>query len=132
MNLKQAAKLLNGRQYLQETTVEEENLFAELGFVAVFGYSDDSSVLTGAINENICCCGSHMIPIHEFIKQGVAKNSSDIVKLDSKYINAVWVGNTEYSWTYETNIVHETFDIMEDQYKFCKGIIFDINNMEES
>ena len=43
MTLKEFAKMLDGREYLHEITKEEEALAKELGFVVVFGYSDDNA-----------------------------------------------------------------------------------------
>jgi len=44
-------------------------------------------------------------------------------------INIQW-DNEWYSWTYTTDIPHETFDIMEDWEKYCRGIVFNINNLK--
>lgn len=55
MTLKEFAKILDGREYLHEITKEEEALAKELGFVVVFGYSDDNAELRGAIDDEIGC-----------------------------------------------------------------------------
>jgi len=35
----------------------------------------------------------------------------------------------EYFWTIDTNIPHETFDILADGEKYCKGIVFSLNDI---
>ena len=47
-----------------------------------------------------------------------------------KYIKALWYDG-EYIWSYETSIPHTTFDIIEDGRKYCRGIIFNINNLKK-
>ena len=41
MTAKELAELLNGREYGNEITSDEEKLAKESGLVVVFGYSDD-------------------------------------------------------------------------------------------
>ena len=43
-------------------------------------------------------------------------------------MKAVW-GEEGYSWTYETAIPHATFEILEDEEKYCRGIVFDIKDL---
>jgi hypothetical protein len=100
------AEVLNGREYLNEMTPLEEQRAKGLNFVVVFGYSDDLAEFRGAIDEEIDCYDGGRI----FEKNG-------------KYIDAVW-DEGEYSWTYNTNIPHATFDICEGNEKYCKGIVF--------
>lgn len=56
MTLKEFAKMLDGREYGGEITKEEEALAKELGFVVVFGYSDDNAELRGAIDDETGYC----------------------------------------------------------------------------
>jgi len=51
-----AAKL-NGREYGEEITDTEEIEAKKSGLVVIFGYSDDSAELRGAINDEIGCNG---------------------------------------------------------------------------
>jgi hypothetical protein len=39
-------------------------------------------------------------------------------------VHALWCSEPEYSWTFSTNIPHETFEIAEDGGPFCRGIVF--------
>ena len=55
MDIKEFANKLNGRTYLNEITKEEEKIAKELGYVIVFGYSDDNTEFKGAIDDEIDC-----------------------------------------------------------------------------
>ena len=106
MTIYEFAKQLNGGEYGNELTRSEEQEAKELGFVVVFGYSDDNAEFRGAIDDEVGCY-----------------NGGRIYENGEDYIDAVWCEG-EYSWTYNTNIPHATFDIYEDGEKYCRGIVF--------
>ena len=112
MTLKEFAQMLDGRGYGHEITKEEEALAKELGFVVVFGYSDDNAELRGAINDEIGCFDGGKLE---------HKDLPDV-------IYAKWCDReTNYAWSYKTSIPHETFRIYEDGDYWCVGIVCDIN-----
>ena len=107
MNIFEFADKLNGREYRKEMTLTEEQQAKELGFVVLFGSSDDLAEFRGAYDDEIDCFDGGRV----FEKNGY-------------YINAVWCEG-EYEWIYNTNIPHATFDVFEDGEKYCKGIVFE-------
>ena len=112
MTLKEFAKMLDGRAYRHEITKEEEALAKELGFVVVFGYSDDNAELRGAIDDEIGCFDGGKLE-HEDLPD---------------VIYAKWCDReTNFAWSYKTSIPHETFRIYEDGDYWCIGIVCDIN-----
>ena len=140
MNKEQLAELLNGREYGNEIMREEEHDAKDAGLVVVFGYSDDNIELRGALNEEIGCYAGGTFKIG---KNGIleawdykAKYKDEAAKwfsLESQAkntIKAVWCGIEGYSWTYELDAPHVTFDIMEDGEKFCRGIVFAIEDLK--
>ena len=112
MTIFQFADGLDGREYGKEITPFEQKRAKELGFVVVYGYSDDGAEFAGAIDDEIGCYGGGRV----FDQNG-------------KYIDAVWCDG-EYSWTYKTNIPHATFDIYDCEEKYCKGIVFALRDLE--
>ena len=105
--LKEFAKKLNGRQYLNELTKEDEAYARENGIVVVYGQSDDLMEVRGAIDEEFCCYDGGTFYL------GFAK------------VEAIWCPKgTDYSWGYETDFPHEEFTIMEDNEHYCSGIVF--------
>lgn len=55
MNINEFAKMLDGREIGCEITPEEERQAKELGYVVVFGYSDDNAEFRGAIDDEVGC-----------------------------------------------------------------------------
>ena len=112
MNAKQFADKLDGRQYLKEITKEEAQLAKELGFLVVFGRSDDLTELRGVLNGEIGCW------------EGGDLECEDL----PEKIRAVWCpDNAAYSWGYETVMPHATFRIFEDEDLYCIGLVIDWN-----
>lgn len=134
MNKEELAELLNGREYLSEMSNKEEELAEESGLVVIFGYSDDYVELRGAIYNEI---GSWEGTTLYFSQSGLLENECKdddcpyFVRLKgtAKTIEVIW-GRDGYSWIYETNIPHATFDIFEDGEQFCRGIVFDIKDLK--
>jgi len=144
MNTKELADLLNGRNYRDEITNDEERKALENGLVVVFGASDDLMGFRGAIYNEIECNEGGTAYLN---KDGLLENECDDCdcpyfekeKDKAKEINAIWCpdevkddnGNIiDYiSWDYETDIPHEKFAIIEDEGIYCLGIVFDINNL---
>lgn len=130
------AALLTGRSYGAEISGDEERQARESGLVVVFGYSDDNMELRGAIHDEIGCYDGGRIAIDE---EGVApswedkhecKNYPEAEKFFRSHFNlkrreivAAW-GKDNYSWIYRTDIPHATFEIVEGDEKFCRGIVF--------
>ena len=117
MTLKEFAKLLDGREYLNEITKEEEALAKELGFVVVFGYSDDNAELRGAIDDEIGCYDGGVLE-HDGLQNVIYAN---------------WCPkDIDCSWSYGTSIPHENFNIYEDGELYCVGIVCDINESKKT
>jgi len=138
MDIYEFAKMLNGREYFNEITGEEEKLAKGLGFVVVFGQSDDLCELRGAIDDEIGCYDEKTIYLSEdgLFDQCEHGNECNDCKLfraalsQFKNIKAVWCCQDYFSWTYETDIPHATFDIFDGEEPYCRGIVFDLNNLE--
>ena len=136
----QLAELLNGNEYGNEITHEQEQQAKESGLVVVFGYSDDNVEFRGAINDEIGCYEGGEI---KFTKEGKEIDEDDMEILE-KYnvvpplnsIEVIWdtyydrgEGDEPCSWKYQTGIPHETFRIMEDGSLYCVGIVFSIEDL---
>ena len=135
MNLKELAKKLNGRQRHSEVTGGEGKEFNLDGVVALYGSSDDLMEFDGAIFDEVPCYEGGIAYLDE---DGIIKNDCEDPKcpyfleksLTAKTIKAVWCSGEEYLWTYETEIPHETFDILEGDEKYCRGIAFFIDDLK--
>ena len=112
MTIYEFAEGLNGRQYGKVLYPFEEQRAKALGFVVVFGYSDDNTEFRGAYDDEVGCF-----------------NGGRVYEDGEKYIDAVWCEDG-YDWTYRTNIPHATFDIYEGSETYCRGIVFEKGGAE--
>jgi hypothetical protein len=128
------AALLNGRSYGDEINAQEAKQAKDVGLVVVFGYSDDNVEFEGAITDEIGAYRGVTVPLN---KTGIFTNECgvdlcpyyEILKAQCKTIKAIWHDDGEYAWTFETEIPHATFDIFEDGEKFCRGIVFSMEDL---
>lgn len=148
MDKKELAERLNGREYRSETYADDIKLAQENGLVIVYGCSDDLMELEGAITDEGDCYGGESFLID--IEKGILKqpNQDDYddtdegedefyvdfkkykqAKKSGRFIVAEWCKEDGYSWTYTTSIPHETFDILEDGDKYCRGIVFSVHDV---
>jgi hypothetical protein len=129
MNIDEFAIGLTGREYGREISKEEERLAKELGFVVVFGYSDDNAEFRGAIDDEVGCYNGGNIYLD---RNGILEKCecqckySKLAKEKARVIKAIW----GESWEYETSIPHAEFEIYDDDEICCKGIVFDIRELE--
>jgi len=136
MNINEFANMLDGREYLNEIASQEEKLAKELGFVIVFGQSDDLMEFRGAFDDEAGCYRGGQIYLD---KDGLFEGCEEgpngeckylkAAKAKCKVIEAVRSGPDGWLWQYKTDIPHATFEIFEDGEKSCKGIVFDIKDL---
>ena len=135
MNIQEVADKLNGVRYGEEGKILTREFCKELkkeGIVVVYGYSDDLVEFAGAIDDEF---GPYD---HYFNSKGLIRNECDddrcpyfekILKDAKYYVKCNWCETPEYAWTYDTNIPHATFDVMEDEDKYCRGIVFKLSDL---
>lgn len=135
MTSKELAALLDGNQYDNEITKEQEATAADNGLVVAFGYSDDNVVLCGAIDDEV---GAYDGTTFHVTRDGVLRTPDcncdeckyfEIAKRAASEIKAIWHNTGEATWTFETTIPHETFRIYENGELFCIGIVFSLNDL---
>jgi len=124
---------LDGREYGEEITPQEEAFAKENRLVVVFGASDDLMEIRGIVYDELSAWGGTS---GYFVVDGLLKSACEcddcpyylnLMKCAHE-VKALW--NKEgYSWIYETNIPHATFDILEDGEKYCRGIVFCLDDL---
>ncbi len=134
MNIQEFASNLDGRERGSEITKNEEQEAKKLGFVIVFGASDDLVEFRGAINdEDDCYDGGTVYLEKESLFHESCSNDCKYqqkARENCKTIKVIWWDDGDYCWTYETDIPHATFEITEDGEKYCRGIVFDLNTLQ--
>lgn len=132
MDIKEFAKSISGKEYgYLKFTKEEIKTAKENGFVIVYGCSDDLMEFEGAIEDEGGCFDGGKV---YFNKTEVCKDSEE-EKNYLNCINAVWDRDEDengnmITWTYETEIPHETFVIYEGGEPYCRGIVFSIDDVK--
>ena len=138
MTAKELAEMLSGRKYGMEITSEEARAAKDAGLVVVYGYSDDNVEFRGAINhETNSYDGGTVYLTANGVLEGPACSCAEdcecpyFAKEREKVqtIKAVWHDEGGPCWTFETDIPHETFTIMEDGEPFCEGIVFSMADL---
>lgn len=137
MNKEELAALLNGREYGDEITGVEAKRAKDAGLVVLVGGSDDLACFYGALSDEAGCAGGGEIYLHRDGLLGYhdphcdcAFCGFDAAKVQCATIKAIWDAKG-YSWVYETAIPHACFDIMEDDGKYCRGIVFNVADLPE-
>ena len=139
MTAKELAEMLSGRKYGMEITSEEARAAKDAGLVVVYGYSDDNVEFSGAIDEEVGAYEDTTIYITKtgILDEpacGIAENIEGPYFIQAREkaqtIKAVWHDRGGPCWTFETDIPHETFTIMEDGAPWCIGIVFSMADLE--
>lgn len=136
MTAKELAEMLSGREVGEEIIWGEERDIKDAGLVVVYGYSDDNVELYGAINDEVGAYnGTTVYLTPDGVLQEPDCGQDDCPyfareREKAKTIKAVWHDKGGPCWTFETDIPHETFTVMENGEPFCVGIVFSMADVE--
>ena len=133
MNKKEIATILDGMAYGADLPAASVLDAKRNGITIVFGVSDDLMEFRGAIEGEVVCFDGSIAYLD---KNGLVQNECD--NEDCPYfqeiiqrtnaIRAIW-DSEGYSWIYKTDIPHETFDVLEEGQKYCRGIVFSMEDL---
>jgi len=134
MTTNELATILNNREYRNEITKEESLLAKNNNIVIVFGASDDLMEFRGAINDELDAYEGTTAYLNA---DGLLLNECNDERCpyarklaaQAKTIKSIW-DKDGYSWVFETDIPHLTFDVLEDGEKYCRGIIFNFEALK--
>jgi len=137
MDTKTLAAILTGWEHPLRITNELREVAKCAGLVIVYGASDDLMEFDGAIYDEIGAYGgtevwvdaTGLVPDFDSIDKSARDGKDrlrDYFKREGsgRKISAIWSDEGAYSWTYRTDIPHETFEIFEDGEPYCRGIVF--------
>ena len=138
LTAKELAAMLNGRQYRQEISSNEEQKAKDSGLVVVFGYSDDCVELRGVIDDEVGAYNGTTIFVSrdgKLLYNSNCCHDSDCLYYQAAVDAAITVEAIRHNgnpcWTFETSIPHETFSIFEDGELFCEGIVFSLEEVSD-
>lgn len=132
MTKEEFAALITGREYGKEMTCEEEAQAKAAGLLVIFGASDDLTELRGALCDEAGAYdgATHridakgFIPTYEQAQDGDESDMADYFARKGKGIEvrALWAWD-DYSWVIEVDVPHATFEIVEGDEKYCRGVV---------
>jgi hypothetical protein len=128
---------LDGREYRAEITDHEEKLAKEAGLVVLFGASDDLAEFVGAIeDEEGAYDGGSGTELYLVDGKVFKEPDCQCEWAEAAKVGALSRGQKilarygQEGWTYETEIPHATFNVMEDGELYCRGIVFALSSVK--
>lgn len=144
MTATELAAKLNGIAYPVHRHLTKERIeqAKAAGLVIVYGVGDDLMEFAGAIYDDFSCYNGGtayvdakgLLPERENIDHGDEDALADYFarQPSAKPIKAAWNGkNDEPAWSYQTDIPHATFDVLDDGEPYCRGIVFALADLQE-
>ncbi|WP_130905353.1 hypothetical protein [Pseudomonas sp. Sample_22] len=140
MTKEQLAAELNGIQYPAHRAITKDQIAAAkaAGLVIVFGASDDLMEFEGAIRDEFGCYngGTAWVDANGLLDRSQIDDGDDDAIADfvqrrttAESIQAIW-DQDGFSWIYETNIPHATFNVMDSEDSYCRGIVFAVVDLK--
>lgn len=137
MSKEQLALALDGMEYPPKIRAEIILAAKAERLVIVYGASDDLMEFEGAIYDELGAYGGTtafvdskgLLPSRDSIDNDTELEDFFIRRKTAKTIKAIW-GRNDYSWIFETNIPHAMFNIIEDGEKYCRGIVFSLDDIK--
>lgn len=126
---------LNGCDYREGPRKEHEVFAKENNLVIVFGYSDDCIELRGTVVEELGAPGLVYLNASGIINNKCDDDSCPYfhdMKGRCITIEAEWCKSKDLMWTYKTDIPHMTFQMVEDGEVAAEGIVFSMQDLNET
>lgn len=139
MNINDLASQLNNNSGCKPKITKE--LLAqtvENKLVIVFGASDDLMEFRGAIEDEVDAYdgGSAWVDSKGLLPERDQIDNDEELKEffrrqpNAKEIKAIWCGGSSWTWSFETDIPHETFELIDEDENYCRGIVFSLNDVQ--
>lgn len=132
------ARELNGSEYPLSISKGLSERAKAGGVVIVYGSSDDLIEFDGAIYDEAGAYegGTFYIDAKGLLDRSQIEDGDDEAIADfvnrkktARSIEAHWLADGRYSWTYTTDIPHATFEIVDDGEPYCRGIVFNLSDL---
>jgi len=135
MEFQEFRDLLHGRQNGKVLFQKEENIASMNGWTVIYGCSDDLIEFEGYISEEMSQYGSDSLHIVKKKDSLEVLDDYDYNNINQKFeeyniklpsVKILFNNNhDDYYWYIYSDVPYLSFDIMEDDEKFCRGIIID-------
>jgi hypothetical protein len=132
MTKEQLAAILNGNEYGEEITKEQEQQAKADRLVVAFGHSDDTMIFRGALDNEFSCFGGGEIYFTKYGREVIYErynllSNTNIIEVifDKEY----GVSDEYCPMQFKTEIPHAAFRIMESGSLYCVGIVFNVHDL---
>lgn len=137
LTIQEVAAKLEGRECCEELRKGDADELKAAGIVVCYGDSDDLCEFAGSICDEAGCYDGGTIylsraglPNEDEITEEFGTRGWERFKERAAKIEAEWCKTKGGpSWTYATEIPHETFNVMEDGEVYCVGIVFLLSDL---
>lgn len=135
MTKEEFAKQIDGRKKDSFLSPDDTLDATQFNLIVVYGYSDDLVCFDGALIDELGAWSGgtfyYDVELESFMD---IEDSFEGIDLDNALtIEAKWCKNEVdgklIPWTFETNIPHAKFNIIEDGEVFCIGLVIDLNDL---
>ncbi len=130
------AGLLTGREYMSEMFKEEEQQAKAAGLIVIFGIGADMMVFRGFVHAEreaptiALIDAKGLLPFREDIEHNDEALKDYWARAPLvRAVDALWLKEDDYSWTFRTGIPHATFEIVEGGEPYCRGIVIDVADL---
>lgn len=122
------SELLNGFNVEDKFTRNIVKIAKDSNLVIVSAIGDDTITFSGALTDEFDLLHGGMIFLSKedgeylpYLRQNKDKTRSAI--------EVFWEKHSYFKWKFLTLIKHTTYDLKKDNKNFCKGIIFNLNDI---
>ncbi len=143
MTKEQFAKLITGRSLGDELSKEEDALAKKNGLMVVFGASDDLIEFQGACYDEQSAPGGFLVSPAGFIYPEMTDDDREVLerhgvlaaaklkRAGAIKVEALWCAEKNGpDWTYLCSVPVATFDVMDDDSVYCRGIVIMLEEMK--
>ena len=122
------AKELNGFDVNDSFTKRVINTAKYNNLVIVSAIGDDTIIFSGSLKDEFDLLHGGQIFMAKEGDEYVPYTKQDANK-SRKVIEVFWDKHSLFKWKFLTRIKHVTYDLRKDGKSFCKGIIFNLNDV---
>lgn len=122
------AKQLNGFDVDDSFTKSVINIAKNSNLVIVSAIGDDTIIFSGSLKDEFDLLHGGQIFMAKEGDEYIPYRKQSIDK-SRKVIEVFWDKHSLFKWKFLTLIKHATYDLKKDGKSFCKGIIFNLNDV---
>lgn len=132
------AAALNGGQYPFNPPKDIVEQAKAAGLLIIYGASDDLMEFDGAFRDEVSAYNgtTAYLDRNGVLDRDQCESDEEIAdfvirKRRARAVEALWASEGDYSWTFATDIPSASFEIMEDDAPYCRGIVINIVDLPE-